>query len=202
MWSSKGALVKKLAAYTATMFQRKFDRIGSLMPDKRRIHEGIVGHLVREDDIPKESKGIFVGLLTSLNRICTGAVENDIPPYYIDEVVSKDFFWGERSAQDVPHGPFQSSADWITARLCILETERIDFLMHSNDSSTNDKVATALQVIRRLKTMVSRFYDDGPEDTVLSLTHLTFDNILINDGVLTCLADWECVSVLPPVESV
>ena len=111
----------------------------------------------------------------------------------------EDFFWGERCAQDVSRGPFQSSADWLSSRLRNLETERIEFLMRSNDDAINAGVKSALQSIRRLRRLVPKvFRKDEAEKTVLSLNHLTFENVYVDDdGALTCLADWEYVPVLP-----
>lgn len=192
-WDAKEKLVKKLAGYTAMMLQRRFDRIGSLMPDvERRIKEGVVCELIREDQVPVEKKGFLAEILRSLRP------EEEKPPYHVGQMVSKDFFWGERFAQDVPRGPFESSADWLSSRLRILETERIDFLMRSNDRAINAEVESALQSIRRLQRLVSKVFRSETEETVLSLSHLTFENVFVDDaGALTCLTDWECVPVLP-----
>ena len=119
------------------------------------------------------------------------------------------FLWGDHILQSNPRGPFYSSRDWIIARLSFDEHDcnsNLTKLGSKNrlSATEEDNVEDAkepLQLIRRLKNHPSEFFpvdSENAEPSMLFHDDLSKHNILINDeGALTGVVDWECVSALP-----
>ncbi|KAK1775986.1 kinase-like domain-containing protein [Copromyces sp. CBS 386.78] len=171
-FSAKEQLVKQIASYYADMFDNQLRGIGNIYPD-------------------------------SLSPL-----QNDAPPA-VGRMVSMQFFWGDHIQQDVPRGPFQSSAEWITSCLSLSEHdfrstlasyEGRDGLTSDEEDEVEDTQRT-LDIITRLKSSVNNFFPDCGQDSEFSmLLHddLSQHNILVDqDGRLTGVVDWECVSALP-----
>ena len=127
----------------------------------------------------------------------------------VGRVVSMEFFWGGHVLQDVDRGPFRSARDWISARLALSEHDCRSTLakypdLTNLDSDGEDDVDDAtrtLKIIKKLKLLLPRVLptgDEGSEPTILFHDDLSRHNILVDDqGSLTGVLDWECVSALP-----
>lgn len=111
-----------------------------------------------------------------------------------------EIFWGDRVFQDVPRGPFQSSHDWLSARLLLNENEKTRIILESDDRDDREEAEKALQIILRLKALLPRFFPAEETDERSTFFHdnMSWHNMLVDEnGVLTAVLDWECVSVLP-----
>ncbi|KAI9814074.1 MAG: hypothetical protein M1826_002319 [Phylliscum demangeonii] len=121
-------------------------------------------------------------------------------PYLISRIVQRDFLWGQNIHQLVPRGPFKDSHTWLSARLALLRFEH-ERGLESADSDEGDRkfAAHALFIIQRLlKLLPNVFPPDQPESTFLFHDDLGLDNILVDeDGVITTVLGWACVSLLP-----
>ncbi|KAK1992848.1 kinase-like protein [Colletotrichum falcatum] len=93
--------------------------------------------------------------------------------------VSLVFFWGDNYDYDVPRGPFRSSHDWLSSFLGISGLDTAQKLL-----ALLPKIFPALQ--------------HPPEQTCLWHDDLSLQNILVDDdGGVTAVLDWECVSTMP-----
>ncbi|KAI9818647.1 MAG: hypothetical protein M1826_001370 [Phylliscum demangeonii] len=121
-------------------------------------------------------------------------------PYPIGHIVQRDFFWEQNIHQPVPRGPFKNSYAWFSARLA-LQRFQYERDLESPDSGEGDrKVASrALSIVQKLlKLLPSVFPPDQPESTFLCNDDLGMDNVLVDeDGVITAVLRWACVSLLP-----
>lgn len=127
----------------------------------------------------------------------------------VGRIVSMEFFWGSRIHRDIYRGPFRSSKEWITTRLLLSENENrsilakysaVDELDSDNEAEVDDATRT-LQIIAKLKPLVPVVFPTShnePEPSVIFHDDLSRHNILVSeDGNLTGILDWECVSALP-----
>ncbi|KAL8349989.1 hypothetical protein RB598_005363 [Gaeumannomyces tritici] len=100
--------------------------------------------------------------------VLSSPLQNEEPPA-VQRIVSMPFFWGDHIQQDVPRGPFPSSVEWISAHL--------------------------------LKSSIRNFFPCwglDSESSVLLHDDLSQHNILADqDGSLTGVVDWECMSAAP-----
>ena len=117
----------------------------------------------------------------------------------VKRIVSMQFFWGDHFSQAVSRGPFPSSHDWIDARLSFNEADSEAILRHSQDEDELEDAASALKIVKRLRNHLSEFFPGKDiEQTMLFHSDLSQRNILVDEeGRLTAVVDWECVSALP-----
>ncbi|OBT67684.1 hypothetical protein VE03_03533 [Pseudogymnoascus sp. 23342-1-I1] len=126
-------------------------------------------------------------------------------------IVSMQFFWGDHIYQDVPRGPFTSSRDWMLARLSLHETESRASLerlrdaekegMDSDDEDELESAKRTLDIVGGLKKVVDTVFPaekaTEEEETVFFHHDLSNHNVLVDEeGALTGLLDWECVSAV------
>ena len=123
----------------------------------------------------------------------------DLSTLEIQRIVSMQFFWGDHLSQAVSRGPFQSSQEWIAARLSLNEADSERILRHSGDEDEREDAETTLRIIQRLRNHLPEFFPaKGIERTMFFHDDLSQQNILVDkDGNLTAVVDWECVSALP-----
>lgn len=129
----------------------------------------------------------------------------------VGRIVSMQFFWGNHIHQDVPRGPFESSRAWMLARLALHENESRALVsgfegvekggMDSDDEDELESAERTLDIVTRLKKVVDLVFPaekTGVEETVFFHHDLSNHNVLVDDeGALTGLLDWECVSAVP-----
>ncbi|KAM0245300.1 hypothetical protein ACHAP5_005533 [Fusarium lateritium] len=130
--------------------------------------------------------------------------ETDLQPGLI---VSIPFFQGGRSMIVNNRGPFGSSTQWVFARLDLQiqdakHVEKKYGKQNGNGPLTKkdyDCASEALQLACRLRPhLTTCFTGSTLEATVLHHDDLHANNILANEnGTVTGIVDWECVSCLP-----
>ncbi|KAF2275351.1 kinase-like protein [Westerdykella ornata] len=127
----------------------------------------------------------------------------------IGRIVSLSFFYGDHIRQDIYRGPFETSRDWLAARLSLHEHDCRSILgilgrqeeLSSDEEAEKEDAERTLGIIERLRTQLDRVFPsttDSPEPTVLLHDDLSQNNILVDEnGKLTGVVGWECVSALP-----
>ena len=116
-------------------------------------------------------------------------------------LVSHEFFMGDHLGYDIPRGPFRSSHDWLSAVLTIIIRHQTLILEKSEDEDDIEDAEDILPVAQSLLALLPKIF--SPELTSLessALHHhdLNLNNILVNEqGEVTAVLDWECVSALP-----
>ncbi|KAK3947304.1 phosphotransferase enzyme family-domain-containing protein [Pseudoneurospora amorphoporcata] len=125
-------------------------------------------------------------------------------------MVSPVFFTGERWYYPVSRGPFQSSHDWLRSYLNIVIKEHSATLSQSqprtpDDDTDREKRELAegvTRVARKLTRLLHKIFPQlvhPSERTVLwHGDSLSLDNLLVDEnGRITGVVDWECVSTMP-----
>lgn len=122
-------------------------------------------------------------------------------------MVSPVFFTGERWHYPVSRGPFQSSHDWLRSYLNVILKEHSATLAQpllgdDTDREKRESAEGVTRVARKLTRLLHKLFPQlvhPPERTVLwHGDSLSLDNILVDDnGRITGVVDWECVSTMP-----
>ncbi|ROW06268.1 hypothetical protein VPNG_08099 [Cytospora leucostoma] len=117
------------------------------------------------------------------------------------KMVSHMFFMGDHIKYDVARGPFRSSHDWLRSYFEIAIQEYKVILANTDDEDDKEEAEDVLQVADRLLALLPKIFpsiEEPPERTVLWHDDLGLQNILIDEqGDITAVIDWECVSPLP-----
>ncbi|KAK3938329.1 phosphotransferase enzyme family-domain-containing protein [Diplogelasinospora grovesii] len=116
-------------------------------------------------------------------------------------IVSSVFFAGDHFHYDVPRGPFPSSHEWLRAYLNIIVKEHKTAIAEATDEEDRLYAEAVLRVARKLQRLLHKIFPsvvNPPERTVLWHDDLSLMNILVDDqGRITAVLDWECVSTMP-----
>ncbi|PQE17856.1 Aminoglycoside phosphotransferase protein [Rutstroemia sp. NJR-2017a BBW] len=119
----------------------------------------------------------------------------------LGQLVSMIFFWGDHITQDIPRGPFVNSDNWIRARLTLVLIDQERIIRTSEDEDDIEDAQTAKALAERLLELLPSILppnDNTTEQSILFHDDLSMQNILVDDnGKLTGIVDWECVSTLP-----
>lgn len=117
------------------------------------------------------------------------------------EMVSRFYFWGNHFDYDVACGPFRSTHDWLASYLEIIIKDQIKAIDEAEDEEGEEDAAFALALAHRLLHLLPKTFpplESHPEQSVILHEDLSLSNILINEqGEITALLDWECVSAMP-----
>ncbi|MCJ1275965.1 hypothetical protein MMC21_003770 [Puttea exsequens] len=191
-WAAKEELVGELAKYSASMFQSQFDAIGNVFSSP-----GAESNKSRMEKL--------VSILSMCSPCsCFSKARNERTQLksQIGECVSMLFFWGDHLTQDVPRGPFRSSAEWLNARLSLYELDVKKDLEHPESDEEDIQLAKrSLDIIKRIRHLLPQYFPTktpGREATMLFHDDLSMHNVLVDEnGKLTAVVDWECVSPLP-----
>jgi hypothetical protein len=123
---------------------------------------------------------------------------SDVAP---ERLVSHEFFMGDHIHYDVPRGPFRSTQEWLRALLSIIICHQNLVLELSEDEDDRDDAEEILTVAQKLLALVPKAFpseSSTKESTALQHEDLNLNNILVGeDGQVTAVLDWECVSALP-----
>lgn len=121
--------------------------------------------------------------------------------FTIEQLVSMEYFMGQRIEYDVPRGPFGSSHDWLESFLSVLILEQEKSAATTEDEDDKENYSAMAQVAKRLLGLLPKIFPPVqtlPERTALYHGDLGLANILVDDeGNLTAIVDWECVSTMP-----
>lgn len=225
-WAAKERMVKRLAHYSAQLFRLKFSGIGNIYrkadPTSSEEQPTVDNNgCIAKEDIAKETIiKELVSYFTQLFRSTFPGISNAYakegrPPsaeeYTVGRISSIPFFYKNRVNYDVPRGPFASDRDWLTAHLAVTRLESEAVLSNPPEGDPNDKYAGCdLEEAGLAKSLVDRLSlrlhwlfprtdpTNGAETTVLFHDDINENNILVDDdGNVTALVDWECVSALP-----
>lgn len=116
-------------------------------------------------------------------------------------LVSHEFFMGDHVQYDISRGPFRSSHDWLSVQLNIILLHYTAVLKDTEDEDDKEDAEEVLSAARELLTLLPKVFPpvlDEPETTGLYHHDLHLNNILVNEeGEITAVLDWECVSALP-----
>ncbi|EAA32630.1 kinase-like protein [Neurospora crassa] len=124
-------------------------------------------------------------------------------------MVSPVFFTGERWHYPVSRGPFQSSHDWLRSYLNVIIKEHSATLAQpppklpdDTDREKRESAEGVTRVARKLARLLHKLFPQlvhPPERTVLwHGDSLSLDNMLVDEnGRITGVVDWECVSTMP-----
>ncbi|WQF81090.1 Putative aminoglycoside phosphotransferase, protein kinase-like domain superfamily [Colletotrichum destructivum] len=122
-------------------------------------------------------------------------------PVTPSKMVSLVYFWGDHYDYDIPRGPFHSSHDWLSSFLNIIILDSKAALREAEDEEDEEDAAEAVEVAQKLLALLPRIFPSiqhPPERSFLWHDDLSLQNILVDDqGKITALLDWECVSTMP-----
>lgn len=122
-------------------------------------------------------------------------------PIAVGPLVAPEFFMGDNHFYNVPRGPFHSSHDWLAAQLNIILLHQTAILKKTDDPDEYEDAEITMAVARKLLSVVPKVFPPSPsaaETTGLYHHDLHLNNILVSDeGEITAVLDWECVSALP-----
>lgn len=120
--------------------------------------------------------------------------------FRVGRIVSHEFFWDDRTTQVFPRGPFSSSRRWLQARLLLHHQASKDVIEMSRDEDDIDVAQQVAILEQRLASLLPSIFEVNHEVEETALFHddLSQQNIMVDeDGNLTAIIDWECVSALP-----
>ncbi|KAH7255443.1 uncharacterized protein BKA55DRAFT_662582 [Fusarium redolens] len=116
-------------------------------------------------------------------------------------MISHEFFEGDHLTYDIPRGPFLSTHDWLSAVLAIIIRHQNLVLEKSKDEDDIEDAEEILPIAQSLLAYLPKVFPPDlsrPEPSALHHHDLHLDNILVDEqGELTAVIDWECVSALP-----
>ncbi|KAH6874918.1 hypothetical protein B0T10DRAFT_414780 [Thelonectria olida] len=198
-FEAKKGVIKRLAEFAVETFDQQFFRIGSIFPEERPATPYLSPPPEPEPDDDDGSPG--PGALSE------PIMEDRRGEPQIGGVISYDFNWDDRIDHNVCRGPFQNSREWMAARLKATEdsaTERLYRALNRDDEESEallDDFDCTFNIIDQLKRRINVFFPAaGPEPEATMLLHdkMTRSNILLRDnGSLSAVVDWECISVVP-----
>lgn len=117
------------------------------------------------------------------------------------QLISHEFFMGDRLRYDVPRGPFHSSHDWLRSELNIIILEQTAAIEKAKDEDDREDAEEILHSAQKLLSLLPKIFpeiQENPEVTAIWHDDLNLKNILVDDeGKITAIVDWECVSALP-----
>ncbi|KAF1939528.1 hypothetical protein EJ02DRAFT_456829 [Clathrospora elynae] len=186
-WLKKEVVVRKVVAYLAQLFQKRFTRIGNLYATNNL-------QKLREASYIPDAVLLGANVSTPETAFC------------LSQIVSIPFFWGNRINFDVPRGPFKHSREWLAAelQLHIIQADEPEDDTEDSDSDSEDEpdeLATPEAVkgrAQRLLKLLPTIFSDEHERFVLHHGDLNSDNILVDsDHNITGILDWECIHTVP-----
>jgi hypothetical protein len=130
-----------------------------------------------------------------------GHLYYDASEFEVNQLVTAIHYQGDRIMQNDARGPFNSSFEWLQARLQSVLANQQRILDTSCDEDEIEDAEFALDLAKQLSDILPTIFlpsSGAVESTVLVTSNLTMRNIIIGaDGRLATILDWECVPVLP-----
>ena len=176
-WEKKCTLVDQVVEWLAQLQNLKFEKIGNVylpQDDRRRDLDNQLTH-------------------------------HGLPPpddkYHVGRIVSMFFFWGDRLAMKISHGPFPTNRAWLKARLEIISVEMDQKLEDKSlDEDDIECILRCQAIIARLKLHLDTVFPRTSTKEQFALHHddISAENLLVDgSSALKTLLDWECVSAMP-----
>ncbi|KAH9230898.1 hypothetical protein K456DRAFT_1751964 [Colletotrichum gloeosporioides 23] len=129
--------------------------------------------------------------------------DNEQPPSELHftpgRVVDYVFFCGINYNYDIPRGPFESSQEWLKSLLNIIIMEKTAEAEDAETESDRDEPEAIAEVERKLLTVLPIVFADteSSQQTVPWIPITDLEDILIDDdGNITGLVNWNCVSTM------
>lgn len=117
------------------------------------------------------------------------------------KLMSHEFFIMNRLKYDVPRGPFGSSHDWLSSQIRLVVLDQESALTKAEDEDDREDAEEILGAAQRLLSLLPKIFPDDQEDEVATALYhddLSLHNILVDEnGKITAIVDWECVSAMP-----
>jgi hypothetical protein len=132
----------------------------------------------------------------NLFPLASGNVNSELGP-----TVSLVFFWGDHLTHSVAHGPFKNSHEWLQVRLQFALTDQQRILSTSGNEDDIEDAEFAKDLVEEIEKELSNVFPpegDGDYCNIIFHDDLSMQNILVDEeGKLTAIVDWECVSAVP-----
>ncbi|KAJ4367424.1 hypothetical protein N0V83_007006 [Neocucurbitaria cava] len=202
-WLKKELIVRKVVAYLAQLFRRRFDQLGSVYASKD------LEHMSAANDMPKYLEHMSADDTDAPDAVPLGAEHStDTTAFSLGEIVSIPFFYHDHWRVHVPRGPYKHSRDWLAAllQLAMYDADNMSNFRDSDvpedeDSDEDpDSVEATKSRIRRLYQVMPRIFpvEEQTEEFVLHHQHLTEDNLMVDaNHDLSGILGWECTHTLP-----
>lgn len=202
----KTILLLQLARFDAQVYSNRFGLIASLQQNSVYVHKVPNWYSIFGIGIL-----IFLGIILfptiSLVVCSLSLIETlDVPANSVklERIMSMNLL---EAKQDVARGPYQSTHDWLQARL-MMAIDRLPPLhiepVYNDDYDERDifqdrqQRKRALDAIPQLLRILSRVFPPSTEPTILYLHDLHDQNIMVDDdGNLVALLDWEFIQTVP-----
>jgi Ser/Thr protein kinase RdoA (MazF antagonist) len=142
---------------------------------------------------------LFSKTFPNTGNLCllgNGNVNSDLGP-----IVSLMFFWGNHLTHSVARGPFKNSQEWLQARLQFALADQQHILSTSDDEDDIEDAEFAKDLAEEIEKELPNVFPpeaDGDYCNIIFHDDLSMQNILVDEeGKLTAIVDWECVSAVP-----
>jgi ankyrin repeat protein/aminoglycoside phosphotransferase (APT) family kinase protein len=123
------------------------------------------------------------------------------PKFKLGRIVSPEQFWGDRITKAIIRGPYRNSQDWLQVKLSLILSDQERIIEASEDEDEIEEASQIKRVAERLNALLpSVFLHEkwSPVRTALKHIDLSMQNVLVDDeGEITAIIDWECVSAVP-----
>lgn len=170
-WDAKEKLVGQLAKHQAQLFAIRFQQIGNIVP------------------------------LSHRSKATSEACSEIHGSYGLSCLVSMVYFWGDHHLYGVSRGPFKNSYEWLQSRLELALKDQDRILRTSDDEDDIEDAEFARDLAERISQILPDIFkpeSKTSESNVLFHDDLSMQNILVDqDGTLSAVVDWECVSAVP-----
>ncbi|KAF5017715.1 hypothetical protein F66182_10334 [Fusarium sp. NRRL 66182] len=144
---------------------------------------------------------IFNHTFSGIGTLTVGDEDQNYQEEQPGKMVSRFYFWGNHFDYDVARGPFRSTYDWLASYLEIIVNDQITAKEEAEDEEDEEDASFALALARRLADLLPKVFpslQNPPERSVIWHDDMSLSNVLVNEqGDITALLDWECVSALP-----
>jgi hypothetical protein len=120
--------------------------------------------------------------------------------FELGPIISLTFFWGDHLTHSVTRGPFKNSYEWLVTRLKFALTDQEHILSTNDDEDDIEDAQFAKDLTEELAQELPKVFppEAGGDECILFHDDLSMQNILVDEeGKLTAIVDWECVSAVP-----
>ncbi|KAF3004299.1 hypothetical protein E8E13_008766 [Curvularia kusanoi] len=130
-----------------------------------------------------------------------GSLYRSADGFAVDQLVTTIHYQGDRIMKGTVRGPFNSSYEWLKARLQAILADQQQIVDASCDEDEIEDAVFALGLAKQLDNILPTILlpnSSASEPTVLVNSDLSMHNIIVGtDGRLVAVYDWEGASALP-----